>query len=195
MEKTGSVDNRIANSVVSIANGRKALHTDGTEAMGRTNLHEGIVQAVIAFKVANTANDIKTIIQSELTFVCQERVYSKSVTVHRSLDAAKVGMNDALNSYRILSETDTYPNAEQTHPSSPRYRYRSLPKDAFHIACNSHITRLNNTLKSTEISPQIEGLYKQRIENLKKAKELYAELQSKALGVSFTSKKKDKGME
>jgi hypothetical protein len=192
MEKTGFINDRIIESVSLIATGRDALHTEGIEAFGRVNLNKGIAEAKDAFKDASVAKDIEVILRAELIFVNQELFYNTASLVTKSLEAAKTGLTDALNSYNILVGTKSYPDAEQTHSTTPKYRYQNLPKDAFHIACNSHIARLSNTLKSTELSSKMRSLYEQRVENMKTAKELYIELQRKILGIS---KKKDRDFE
>ncbi|MDR2104503.1 MAG: hypothetical protein LBP51_01980 [Deferribacteraceae bacterium] len=192
MAKIGSINKRIMASASLIAVARDALHTEGLETLGRVNLNKGIAEVKDTFKDASFAKDIEAILRAELTFVNQELFNNTAPIVTKSLEAAKTGLTDALNSYNILVGTKSYPDAEQTHPTTPKYRYQNLPKDAFHIACNSHTARLNNTLKSTELSSKMRSLYEQRVKNMKTAKELYIELQRKILGIN---KKKDRDFE
>jgi hypothetical protein len=54
-------------------------------------------------------------------------------------------------------------------------------KTAFHIACISHKTRLQNILRSPGIDPIEKSLLTQRFENLSTAQGGYIEKQKKAL--------------
>jgi hypothetical protein len=196
MAKIGSIDKRIADSVLLIAKGRVYLHTPKKEASGRAILNKGIYKAESAFGDAVKSKDAAVMIRVELVFVNQELQYSDNSFTGGSLEAAKTNLTDALNSHKVLFSTKSYPDADKTHSTGRAYRYKTLPKDAFHIACNSHITRLSNTLRSTELSPNMRALYKARIENMQAAKEIYIEKQREILGIPAPkSKGKDRGME
>jgi hypothetical protein len=56
-----------------------------------------------------------------------------------------------------------------------------MPKDALHIACNAHRTRLGNMDRVPGINPLEKEFYKVRRENMKAVQELYLEKQKKAL--------------
>jgi hypothetical protein len=56
-----------------------------------------------------------------------------------------------------------------------------LPKDAFHIACLSHKTRIKNVLRFSGIDPTEKALLKQRFVNLSAGQGGYIEKQKKAL--------------
>jgi hypothetical protein len=131
MAEIGSINDKIADSVSLIAIGRDALHTESIEAFGRVNLNKGIMKAKEAFKEANTSNDIKTIIQAELTFVNQELLNSTNRLVASSFEKARIELIGALDSYKILSEKSTYPDAERTYLDTPKYRYQSCLKMDF----------------------------------------------------------------
>jgi hypothetical protein len=60
-------------------------------------------------------------------------------------------------------------------------RKKYFPKDAFHIACIGHKTRLNNTIRAPGIDPIEKALLKQRFVNLSAGQGGYVEKQGKAL--------------
>jgi hypothetical protein len=72
--------------------------------------------------------------------------------------------------------------AEQIIPHHKKYRVGGgFPKDSFHIACISHKTRLQNTLRAPGIDTIEKALLKQRFVNLSVAQNGYIEKQKKAL--------------
>jgi hypothetical protein len=75
-----------------------------------------------------------------------------------------------------------YEAVEQATPHSGKYRINGFPKDAFHIACIAHKTRLQNVLRSPGIDPIEKTLLKQRFANLSAGQGGYVEKQRKALG-------------
>jgi len=60
-------------------------------------------------------------------------------------------------------------------------RVEGFPKDAYHIACRSHKTRLKNTISSIGIDPIEKMLLKQRRLNLTAAQNSYINKQKNAL--------------
>jgi hypothetical protein len=63
-----------------------------------------------------------------------------------------------------------------------KYRYRGMPKDAFHIAAGAHITRFGNTLRTPGINNIERQVYEQRKKNMSVAQATYFALQQRALG-------------
>jgi hypothetical protein len=184
MAKNGSINNRIANRALTIARGRDYINKLGHEEMGVVIVRKGVAMAIDVFKEAKATKDVKVILQAELTFIGQELLNCNNSFTRGSLEKAETNITDALNSYSILSETASYPDAEQTHSTSPKYRIKSAPRDAFHNGCESHMTRLRNTVKSTEIPDVTRELYQLRIDCLKEAKEIYIKMQHTTLGIA-----------
>ena len=60
------------------------------------------------------------------------------------------------------------------------FRESGFPKDAYHIACKSHKTRLENILRSP-VDPIEKSLLKQRISNLATARNTYIDKQKIAM--------------
>jgi hypothetical protein len=56
-----------------------------------------------------------------------------------------------------------------------------MPKDAFHIACMSHRTRINNTLRTPGINMTERKLYELRAACMTAAQNAYLEKQKNAL--------------
>jgi len=56
-----------------------------------------------------------------------------------------------------------------------------FPRDAFHVACDAHKTRIKNTLRFSGIDPIEKTLLIQRLDNLSTAQSGYIAKQKKAL--------------
>jgi len=74
-----------------------------------------------------------------------------------------------------------YKAADKTWPNNPKYRVKSCPKDAFHIACIAHRTRLQNVLRAPGINMIEKSVLEQRIANMTSAQAAYMEKQEKRL--------------
>jgi hypothetical protein len=100
-----------------------------------------------------------------------------------SLTQAIQSFDDAFLALKAVDDSTLYQGAEQTHPHSKKYRVSGFPKDAFHIACIGHKTRLQNILRSPGIDLIEKTLLKQRFTNLSAAQEGYIEKQRKWLAL------------
>ena len=87
---------------------------------------------------------------------------------------------DAFLALKAVDDTN-YLVAELTHPHHKKWRISGFPKDAFHIACISHRTRIQNMLRTPGVDPIEKTLLKQRFANLSTAQNSYIEKQKKAL--------------
>jgi hypothetical protein len=194
MEKTGSINDRIFNSALQIGKGRVFRDTPKLEAIGRVIFNDGIAAAKEAFKDADATNDLKTIIQAQMTFVKQDLSLCdpKNNYAARSFQASITDLQDSLNSLTVLEIKGTYPDAEQTYSTRrPTDRVGNLPKDVVYKALTSEITRLANSLNSNMASPVERELVIQRMGNMRHGRELYKEMQKKVLG--YVPKVKSKG--
>jgi hypothetical protein len=61
-----------------------------------------------------------------------------------------------------LQNAETYILLEKVFSHRPEFRYKGMPKDAFHVACAGHILRIKNILKSPGINLVEKGLLEQR---------------------------------
>jgi len=164
--------------------GRKGLATDGREHEGRINYERGISGSLDLFKIAQLSADPRTIILSELVFLKRELQFcheTDSIT-KSSLNQAIQSFEDALRCLSVVEDFKAYQAAEATHLTTKKYRIRNLPKDAFHLACIGHRTRLQNVLKSPGMNVIEKTVLQQRIKNMTAGQLAYTEKQERALG-------------
>jgi len=182
LEKTGLVYS-IISATANIDSGRKGFATRGKEQEGRISYELGIANAMIAFKEAQTTADPQTMILAEYTFLTQELQFCEKSDKDsfNSLTKAIQFFDDAFLALQAVDES-SYKAAEKIFPHDIKYRVGgSYPKDAFHIACESHKTRIKNILRAPGIDPIEKTLLKQRLANLPTAQGGYIEKQKKAL--------------
>ena len=175
--------NDILTSAARIDLGRKGLKTNGGEHEGRLNYEKGIAAASAAFSKALSSADSQTIllaeeafIEQELKFCSDEDVYSRS-----SLAQAIQSFEDAFLCLDAVEDTAGYKIADRTWPHSSKYRIRGFPKDAFHLACIAHRTRLHNVLRAPGINMIEKNVLEQRAINMSSAQTVYLEKQEKTL--------------
>jgi hypothetical protein len=116
-------------------------------------------------------------LEQELQF-CDE---SDTIT-RNSLTQAIQSFEDALRCLKTVENKTLYQGAETTHPTSAKYRIQGFPKDAFHLACTAHHTRIGNVLRAPGINMTEKAVLRQRAVNMRTARESYIEKQAKALG-------------
>jgi hypothetical protein len=179
---------KIYEGAVRIDLGRKGFAIEGKERDGRISYEKGIATALSAFMEASnqrfaSAGDPETIFFAEYAFISQElQLCDKSdKDAINSLTNAIQGFDDAFLALEVVDDKNLYQAVEKTHPHRKEYRVKSFPKDAFHIACLSHITRIKNVLRFSGIAPIEKALLKQRLANLYTAQNGYIEKQRIAL--------------
>jgi hypothetical protein len=172
----------IAYSTTLIDAGRKGFATKGKAEEGRINYEKGIALAMSAFQEAQTTADPQTIILAEYAFLTQELEFCEKTDKDSlsSLAQAIQSFDDAFLALQAVEESG-YITAEKTYPHNSKYRFSGFPKDAFHIACIAHKTRLQNVLRAPGIDPIEKALLKQRYANLSAGQGGYVEKQRKAL--------------
>jgi hypothetical protein len=175
--------NRITTATASIDSGRKGFAIIGKEREGRINYEDGIATAMTAFKEAQATADPQTIILSEYTFITQELEFCEKSDKDtlKSLTQAIQFFDDAFLVLKIVEDKTIYQFVENSYSHKSDCRYRGFPKDAFHVACGSHKTRLQNIIRSPGIAPIEKALLKQRLANLSAGQKGYLEKQRKAL--------------
>jgi hypothetical protein len=89
--------------------------------------------------------------------------------------------DDAFLALTVVEDSTLYQVTEKTIPHDKKYRVSGFPKDAFHIPCIAHKTRLQNILRSPGIDSIEKALLKQRFANLAAAQSGYIAKQRKAL--------------
>jgi hypothetical protein len=180
-DQTG-LTNKILFSVENIALGRKNLATDGREHEGRLFYEDGISTAAIAFEEARSTADPQTMMLAEEAFVEQELQFCSEQDTHTrsSLEIALQSFDDAFLSLEAV-EGSGYREADKTWPHNPKYRIQGFPKDAFHLACIAHRTRLNNVLRAPGINMKEKAVLTQRAANMTAAQGSYITKQKQAL--------------
>jgi len=182
MDLTGLIGN-ILLSAFNIDKGRKNLSTDGLEHIGRLYYEDGISLALTTFKNAQDSADPQTMILIELTYLQQELHFcNETDTITRSsLTQAIQSFEDALRSLKIVEDSALYKGAEATYPTAPKYRYRGFPRDAIHLACVAHRTRIQNSLRTPGINMIEKTVLTQRAANMTAIQAAYTDKQKKAL--------------
>jgi hypothetical protein len=175
--------NDIINAATLIDSGRKGFATRGKAEEGRISYENGIAQAMSAFKEAQATTDPQTIILAEYTFLSQELEFCDAADKDSlsSLTQALQSFDDAFLALRVAEDKILYKGVEDAIPHSDSYRVNGFPKDAFHIACNRHRTRIQNVLRAPGIDPIEKLLLKQRFVNLSAGQDGYLEKQAKVL--------------
>jgi hypothetical protein len=171
--------NRIYNAVINIDAGRKGFATRGKEQDGRISYEDGISEAISIFQEVQVSVDPQALILSEYSFITQEfqltekhdkdTINSLTQAIqsfvwlawcnHASIinfltneDTVRY-LPDAFLALQIVENKTLYQGAEKTYPHDKNHRIKEgYPLDAFHHACRSHKTRLQNILKATPFS-------------------------------------------
>jgi hypothetical protein len=182
LDRTGLLD-KINDSASVIDQGRKWLDTDGLERQGRINYRKGLSLSLEAFREAQSraGEDLQTLFAAEYTFLTQEREVCapQDTKAGASLSKALKEFDEAFLALEVLQNPEGYASAEKTYSTRPEFRYRGMPKDAFHVACAGHKARINNILKSPGINLLEKELLKQRYANMETAQSVYLEMQKK----------------
>jgi len=182
MDLTGLIGN-ILLSAADIDKGRKNLATDGLEHIGRLYYESGISLALTTFKNAKDSADPQIMIWIELTYLQQEFHFCNEtdITTRSSLTLAIQSFEDALRCLKIVEDSTLYMGAEATYPTESKYRYHGYPRDAIHLACTAHRTRIHNSLRTPGINMIEKSVLTQRAANMTAIQAAYKEKQRKAL--------------
>jgi hypothetical protein len=175
--------NNIYIAAAAIDFGRKGFATRGKAEEGRISYEKGIALAMTAFVQAQSAADPQAIILAEYTFITQEfQLCDKTdKDTINSLTQAIGSFDDAFLALKVVENKIQYQGVENAIPHNKKYRVSGYPKDAFHIACIAHRTRLQNILRTPGLDPIEKSLLKQRFANLSTAQTGYVEKQKKAV--------------
>ena len=183
MDQTGLITN-IANSEHAIYQGRIWMTTVGTEIAGRISYSDGLDLAISSFKMVQSyaSTDLELLIRVEKLFLEQELNHCDKLDTQAvsSLTQAIQSFDDALLALKAV-EGQLYKVVDMAFPNSAKYRIKDMPKDAFHIACASHRTRIGNILRAPGLNMIEKELLKQRAANLSTAQAAYLKKQQEAL--------------
>jgi len=131
----------------------------------------------------NAEEDLEMLILAEYTFVTQELSFTDpdDTRTYASLLQAIRSFDDAFFALRTVEDPTAYAGADNTYPHHSKYRVKNMPKDAFHIACISHRTRILNSLGTPGVNMAEKDLLKLRCVNMTRAQAAYIMKQKAAL--------------
>ena len=166
---------RINTATTLINSGRKGFATRGKAEEGRLFYEEGISMGMSAFKDAQSTRDPYTIILAEYSFLALELQFCDKADTdnYNSLIQGIQYFDDAFIVLQLAEGKTNYHFVDKAIPHNKKYRVKGFPKDSFHIAITSHITRINNTLRASGIDLIEKALLKQRRENMLTVKKAY----------------------
>jgi len=182
LDLTGLLDS-IIGATSGIDFGWKNVAVRGREQEGRISFENGIAEASAAFESALASGDPRIIILAEYTFISQELHFCGEADRETlaSLNTAVRSFDDAFLCLTAVENAEGYRVADLTWPHSRQYRVQGLPKDAFHIACTAHRTRLRNMLRTPGVDPIEKATLTRRLANMAAAQTGYSLRQEKAL--------------
>jgi hypothetical protein len=127
--------------------------------------------------------DLELLILAEHSFLTQELQFCDASDSHSidSLTLAIQDFDDAFLALSAVSDGTMYRGVELACPHKAKYQYNEMPRDAFHIACMSHRTRIGNILRAPGLNLTEKLLLKQRSANLIAAQTAYLSKQRAVL--------------
>jgi hypothetical protein len=185
MEKNGLSIN-IVDAATTIAAGRRSLESKGKTEAGLLDFEAGHTLAKRTFQEAIASGDVELILLAEYLFVTQELAESEGDEPEgkSSAEAALHSFDDAFLALKIVDDTAVYRGVEMAFPHRGQWRYKDLPRDAFHVACIAHKTRLRNGLSRLGLPKLDRELAKTRIAALGAIQQVYIEKQQSALSTA-----------
>jgi hypothetical protein len=175
-------------AVERIATGRVELRTQGKTESGRVDFHDGLAKAMEVFTEVEASRDLYLMLLAEYVYIGQELAGSRpeEKDARSSCEAAMQDFDDAFNCLKIVEQPAVYQGAEQSHLHRAKFRYRGMPKDAFHLAYMGHRTRVRNSLRKIGFDPDEQTLLERRMGVFATAQEAYWEKQQAALSPAAT---------
>jgi hypothetical protein len=176
----------LTDAVELIANGRIELRTQGKAEDGRIKFHDGMDLAMGVFTEVQSTRDPYLMLLSEYVYIGQELAGSRTEEkeARSSCEAAMQDFDDAFRSLEAVGDEHGYYTAEKAFPRKPKFRYKEMPRDAYHHAYMGHRTRVRNTLRKIGFDPAEQTLLELRMGVFNTAQEVYLELQQTALSAA-----------
>ena len=115
-------------------------------------------------------------------------LFAVTLSVLPSLNAAAADFAVIKSSVTTVKVPHEYQAAATTYHS--KKKAHGVVADGCHEALNSHTTRLGNRMSAVGIPISEKNVLRQRQANMRVAKELYVELQKRALGMEGPDKGK-----
>ncbi|MDR1787465.1 MAG: hypothetical protein LBR16_03335 [Treponema sp.] len=173
----------MAGAVDSIAQGRLGMETEGEASKGVAVFAKGIAAAAELYTEVIASKDPELMILAEYTYMSEELKHAEAGEsgAEASAAAAIQSFDDALLVLKTVENPAVYEGAEQAFPHYGQWRCKGFPRDAFHVACIAHKTRIKNGLSRFGVNRRDRTLAELRIAMLNAAQDGYLEKQKKAL--------------
>jgi hypothetical protein len=170
--------------VVNIADGRRGLAVRGKTEKGLVSYYLGLDGVKSALQEAMDSGDANAMVLVEHAYLSEELRHCDpaDTTALGSLTAATDSFDDALRALSAVTDRAMYRGVDLACPRNAKYRVDGMPKDACHLACIAHRTRLKNFLTVPGLNPIEKSLFKQRGANMTALQDVYFEMQQKILG-------------
>jgi len=178
MEKNGLFV-EMGKGVAKLAEGRRKLYIKGTEIEGLDKYQEGCSIIVSLFDEALATADPELLLLAEFFYTASELAESagnEPVAINSSQTAVRK-FEEGLQALKIVTDLKLYRAVHQAISTEKPYRYKGMPKDAFHIACLSDAARVRNGLSRMGLSDEDKKIARKRIEMLNVAQDCYAAMQ------------------
>jgi hypothetical protein len=187
LDRTGYLNN-IVSSVVFIYKGRHGLDTEGRAEEGRVNYRDGLTLGIKTFREvrALAGEDLELPVACEYTFLNQELQFCANADdrAKTSLEKAIDDFDGAFRALEVLNNAEAYKLAEKTYAFHKEFRYKGLPRDAFHVACAGHSARIDNNLKTPGVNLLEKALLKERRAAMQAVQAAYLEKQRRTLAAA-----------
>jgi hypothetical protein len=176
----------MTDAVERIASGRVDVRTEGKAERGRIDFHDGIRLAMEIFTEVQASRDSYLMLLAEYVYIGQELAGSRpeEKEARSSCEAAMQDFDDAFNCLKLVDTSAAYQNVELSYPHRAKYRYKDMPKDAFHLAYMGHRARVRNALRKIGFDPDEQTLLELRIATFAIAQQVYLEKQQAALSLA-----------
>jgi hypothetical protein len=184
--QTQSFNTDIFDAVVLIEEGRRLHFVEDTALQGLKRFKEGSALLTKAFLDAKATNDLETILKAEYDFLAAG-IASGSPDETLAKGSAEAGLDvidDALRAIKAVQSDDGYKWVDLAYPRHDKrtWRFKDMPRDAFHVFCASHTSRLQNGLKRYGVSAIDRALITLRVDTINAIEEAYCAMQRKAVG-------------
>jgi len=187
LDRNGFLDN-VTKSVTFIYQGRDGLDTEGHTEEGRVNYHKGLRLGIDTFREirALTSENLELPVACEYAFLNQELQFCAPADdrVRTSLSKAVEDFDGAFLALDVLQNTEGYHYVDKAMPRRAEFRYKGMPKDAFHVACAGHRARVDNILKAPGINLLEKALLKERRTTMQMVQTAYLDKQRRALATA-----------
>jgi hypothetical protein len=175
----------IENAVTLIEEGRRLHFVEDTAVQGLKRFKEGNYLLKKAFLDAKATNDLEVILNAEYDFLAAEIAMGDpdETLAKGSAEAGIEVIEDALNALKALALGNAYKAVDLAYPHHDKrsWRYKDMPKDAFHVFCASHKSRLQNGLKRYGVSTIDRDLITMRVDTISAIEEAYCAMQRQIL--------------